>query len=218
MSGSLRELIAAGSREAGTDLSPPAVEQLIILMLELRKWNRKINLTAISADREIIVKHIIDSLTVSPLIPDGARVMDMGSGGGFPSIPLAIARPDLRIVSVDATLKKIHFQRHVIRLLSLNNLDALQARGESLAGSHGGEFEVVLSRAFSSLPDFVSLAQPLITSGGRIIAMKGRGGEDEANNSALFLGQRGLVVKNVKKLFLPFTQDERSLITVGPLY
>ena len=215
MNRSLRELLISGAGELRSVLDPSAVDRLLLLMLELRKWNRKINLTAITAEREIVIKHLLDSLTVAPYLPTGVKVLDLGSGGGFPAIPLALVRPDLKITSVDATLKKVHFQRHAVRLLGLDNLDALHARGELLPESHAGRFDVILSRAFSSLPEFISLAQPLLAPGGFIIAMKGRSGEDEAAEAAAFLGERSLVVREVVRLRLPVSGDARSLVVIG---
>jgi 16S rRNA (guanine527-N7)-methyltransferase len=208
-------MLVNGAAELGITLSGSQVDRLLLFMTELRKWNRKVNLTAITAEREIVIKHFLDSLAVVPLIPDGARLLDLGSGGGFPAIPLAVVRPDLDITSVDATLKKIHFQRHVARLLGLERFAALHARGESLPASHGTQFNVVVSRAFSSLPDFITLALPLTVSGGVIIAMKGKGGDDEASGAASFIRERGLFVVTVRRLRLPFTGDERTLIMVG---
>lgn len=215
MSGSLRELLLAGAREIGASLLPADLDRLLILMLELRKWNRKINLTAITDERGIVIKHLLDSLSVAPLLPHGASVIDLGSGGGFPAVPLAMVRSDLKVTSVDATLKKIHFQRHIVRLLGLTNLDPLHARAESLAVSHAGRFDAILSRAFSSLPEFAGLAQPLLAPEGIIIAMKGKSGEEEATAAAPFLDACGLTVREVVRLRLPVTGEERCLVVIG---
>jgi 16S rRNA (guanine527-N7)-methyltransferase len=214
MSMSLRDLLVTGAAELGVPLAASDVDRFLLLMLEIRKWNRKINLTAITGEREIVIKHYLDSLTVVRFLPEGARVLDLGSGAGFPAIPLALVRRDLNITSVDATLKKIHFQRHAARLLGLNNFAALHARGESLAVSHATQFDVVLSRAFSSVPDFASLAQPLLAPGGIIIAMKGMSGNEEATTAAPFLTECGLVVREVIRLRLPLSGDERSLVMI----
>lgn len=214
MKESLRELLVNGAGKLGLNLDPQAVDLLLLLMLELRKWNRKINLTAITGEREIVVKHLLDSMTVVPLLAVGARVLDVGSGGGFPAIPLALVRPDLQVTSVDAVAKKIFFQRHVARLLGVGNLDALHVRGESLTESHAGRFDVILSRAFSSLPEFVSLARPLLAPGGVIIAMKGKSGREEATAALPFLTECGLTVREVVRLRLPVSGDERSLVVI----
>jgi 16S rRNA (guanine527-N7)-methyltransferase len=215
MSRSLRELLDSGAGELGMTLIPSVADRLLLFMMELRKWNRKINLTAITTERGIIIKHLLDSLTVVSHLPQGARLLDLGSGGGFPCIPLALVRPDLKVTSVDATLKKIHFQRHAARLLGLSNFEALQARGDTLAQTHGESFDLVLSRGFSSLPEFVSLAKPLLAPGGVIIAMKGKSGSEEAAEAAPFLEEQGLVVREVVRFRLPASGDERSLVILG---
>jgi 16S rRNA (guanine527-N7)-methyltransferase len=184
-------------------------------MLELRKWNRKFNLTAITREREIIVKHFLDSLTLVPHLPEGARLLDLGSGGGFPAIPLALVRPDLDVLSVDAAEKKIFFQRHAARLLGLQRFTALHARGELLAESHAGGFDVIVSRAFSSLDRFIALARPLLAPGGLIIAMKGRWGEGEAAEAAPFLAEQELGVRQAVRLRLPVSGDERNLVVIA---
>jgi 16S rRNA (guanine527-N7)-methyltransferase len=215
MSGSLHDVLHSGAAVVGVSLSESHIDRLLLLMLELRKWNRKFNLTAITKEREIIVKHFLDSLTVTPLLPDCARLLDLGSGAGFPAIPLALVRPDLDVISVDAAEKKIFFQRHVARLLGLQRFAALHARGELLAESHAGGFDVIVSRAFSSLDRFIALSRPLLAPGGMIIAMKGKWGEDEAADAYPFLAEWELVVRQVVRLRLPVSGDERSLVVIA---
>ena len=215
MRGSLHDLLLNGAEEIGVFLSESHSERLLLLLLELRKWNRKFNLTAITKEREIIVKHFLDSLTVAPILPECARVLDLGSGGGFPALPLAMVRTDLQVTSVDAVEKKIFFQRHVARLVCLENFIALHARGESLGEGHVGRYDVILSRAFSSLPDYVTLARPLLAPGGIIIALKGKSGGEEMTDAEPFLTERGLIVREVVQLRLPVSGDERSLVVIG---
>jgi len=208
-------MLLYGAAEFGVSLSESHIDRLLRLMLELRKWNRKFNLTAIKREREIIVKHFLDSLTMVTLLPDCARVLDLGSGGGFPAIPLALIRPDLDVLSVDAAEKKIFFQRHAARLLGLQKFTTLHARGELLAKSHAGGFDVIVSRAFSSLPRFITLAQPLMAPGGTIIAMKGKWGDADATDAAPFLAEQELGVRQVVRLRLPVSGDERTLVVIA---
>jgi 16S rRNA (guanine527-N7)-methyltransferase len=208
-------MLLYGAAEFGVSLSDSHIDRLLLLMLELRKWNRKFNLTAITREREIIVKHFLDSLSVVPLLHDGARVLDLGSGGGFPAIPLALVRPDLDVLSVDAAEKKIFFQRHAARLLGLQRFSTLHARGELMAESHAGRFDVTVSRAFSSLPRFITLARPLMAPGGTIIAMKGKWGEDDAADVAPKLAEQELGVRQVVRLRLPVSGDERTLVVIA---
>jgi 16S rRNA (guanine527-N7)-methyltransferase len=215
MSETLHDMLLNGAAESGVSLTERHIDGLLLLMLQLRKWNRKFNLTAITKEREIVVKHFLDSLTVVPLIPEGSRVLDIGSGGGFPAIPLALVRSDLDVTSVDAAEKKIFFQRHAVRLLGIERFTALHARGESLRAEHVGRYNVILSRAFSSLSDFATLAQPLLAPGGVIIAMKGRSGSEDVTVAAPLLMECGLVVREVMDLRLPVSGDVRSLVVMG---
>lgn len=212
MNGSLRELLITGAAELGVSLSGEVIDRFFLLMQELRRWNQKINLTAITDDREIIIKHILDSMCVAHLLPDGANVLDLGSGGGFPAIPLALVRPDLRITSIDSVGKKIFFQRHAARLLALERFSAVHARGESLDDGHIGNYDIILSRAFSSISHFTIMVQSLLAKDGTIIAMKGKNGEEEAQEAKPLLEARGFEVQEVIRIRLPVTDDERNLV------
>ena len=209
-----KELFSRGAAELGIALSPRELGKFHAFAGELQKWSRKINLTAITGDEEIAVKHFLDSLTLLKVIGHKGRLLDIGSGGGFPAIPLKIARHDLRIVSVDAVEKKIIFQRHAARLLGLHDFEALHARGEELARGYAGSFDWVVSRAFSDIPTFVRIALPLLADRGRIVAMKGRGGRDEAETVAASLAELGVRVVEIIEFRLPVSGDARSLIVM----
>jgi 16S rRNA (guanine527-N7)-methyltransferase len=142
-------------------------------------------------------------------------MLDIGSGAGLPALPIKIVRPEISVVSVDAVAKKIHFQRHVARLIQLNGFEAVHARVESLHQSHAGRFDVITSRAFSDLGQFVTLAAPLLADGGRIIAMKGPASESEmAEGSSIFEAYQ-LKVSSVQSYGLPGNCGERRLITIS---
>lgn len=142
---------------------------------ELLQWNRTTNLTAITDPLDVAVKHVVDALAAASWIESGSRLMDAGSGGGFPGIPLKIARPDLSVVLVDSVRKKVSFLKHVIRTLALNDIEAVHGRLEDLSETahFAGQFDLVVCRAFSSLGAFVRLARPFLSPTGRLLAMKG---------------------------------------------
>jgi len=146
---------------------------------EITKWNRKVNLTAIIAIDEIVVKHYIDSLILTQRIGARECILDVGSGAGLPSIPLKIVRPDISVLSVDAVSKKVMFQKHVARLLQFRDFEVKHCRVEQLGVNYEQKFDVITSRAFTNLGNFIRLATPFLKPGGRLLAMKGPGWEDE---------------------------------------
>jgi 16S rRNA (guanine527-N7)-methyltransferase len=210
-------LLLEGAASLGLNLDEDQIGKFSALVLELSKWNRKINLTAIRGSREVIVKHLLDSLTLPAHINIQGKLLDIGSGAGFPSIPLSILRPDLAIVSVDAVQKKILFQKHITRTLKLANLTAVHARAEALTDSSTERYDFILSRAFSSLKAFAEISLPLLADDGKIVAMKGAGGREEAQKSESELAGLMMTIEQVIEFRLPVTGDNRSLIVLSKL-
>lgn len=210
-----KDLLVRGAAQLGVELTPAQVGKFSVFAAELRKWNRKINLTAITTEREIVLKHFVDSLSLCRAVDGGGKLLDLGSGGGFPVIPYAILHPKSEAVSVDAVEKKIIFQRHAGRLLGLSHFEAIHARGEELAGRFAGHFDWAVSRAFSDIPTFVRMALPLLAPGGKIVAMKGQGGREETETSKPALALLGVEILQLVEFTLPFSGDRRSLIVMG---
>ncbi len=183
---------------------------------ELLKWNSKVNLTSITDENEIVIKHFIDCLHLAPHVLNEDLLLDIGSGGGLPVIPLKIVRPDTMMVSVDAVGKKINFQRHVIRMLGLKNIEALHMRIEDLEKTRAGKFSLITSRAFTRLDHFAVLASPLLASGGRIIAMKGLGADDEIAESSDVLRSLGFSITSQHAYRLPNNMGTRALVVMEP--
>lgn len=210
-----RELLVRGAQELGVTLTAAELGRFYQFAAELKKWSKKINLTAITTDEEIAVKHFLDSLTLLKMVGQRGRLLDIGAGAGFPAIPLKIVRHDLQVTTVDAVEKKVIFQRHAARVLALHAFEALHARGEELAVRYAGSFDWVVSRAFADIPTFVRIALPLIRENGVIIAMKGRGGREEAKLVAAALAEVGVQVTDVVEFRLPISGDARSLIVMA---
>jgi len=208
------ELLERQLAQMNIGLSRQTVDALVTFLDELLRWNRRINLTAITDPRAAVEKHLTDSLTLLPLLRGEERVLDLGSGGGFPCIPLKIALPGLRVFSVDAVQKKIVFQRHAVRLLGLDRFEAFHGRAEDLPQLPGcaAGFDVVLSRAFTSLASFAALARPCMAPGGRLVAMKGADGERELTEAREQLEALGLLCREVRRLRLPDSGAERTLL------
>jgi 16S rRNA (guanine527-N7)-methyltransferase len=213
----IRPDLEKGLLEMNLSISDECIQSFELFAFELKKWNRKVNLTAICKDSDIAVKHVIDSLQFASCITANDVVLDIGSGAGIPAIPLKILKPDVTIVSVDAVGKKIMFQRHIARLLGLKGFEALHARVETLQSTHAGFFDVISSRAFSKLDAFVALASPLLKSGGKIIAMKGPDVQAEMDAARDELRHLGFEISSVQNYSLPMNKGGRSLVTISEL-
>lgn len=211
MSSVIGDMVAQEALAMGLSLSEREKDSFALYAAELKKWNSKVNLTAITKDREIAIKHFVDSLTLAQYVTAADRLLDIGSGAGLPIIPLKIISPEIPMVSVDAVAKKIHFQRHVIRLLKLRNIEAIHARVEELHETHRHSFSIITSRAFTRLDRFVSLAAPLLSEGGMLIAMKGGQAEDEIAESGEVVHAGGFSVASIQRYTLPLGMGERVL-------
>ena len=163
--------IAEGAAALGCELSAGQAGQLARLLGELERWNRRINLTAIRDLDEMVSGHILDSLAVRPMLR-GRAILDIGTGAGFPGLPLAIVEPARRFVLLDSNGKKISFVREMIGALGLGNADPVKARAEDYAP--GSRFDTVIARALASLPDLVGLSSHLVADDGQLLALKGK--------------------------------------------
>jgi 16S rRNA (guanine527-N7)-methyltransferase len=188
-----RQTVIAGARSVGLDLSVNQARRMGKHAMELLQWNRVNNLTTITDPLNVAIKHYVDSLAAVAWIGDNTRVLDAGSGGGFPGIPLKIVRPDLSITMVDRVRKKVSFLKHAIRVLGLGDIDAVHGRLEDLGGlpQYREQFDVVVCRAFSSLGDFATLTAPFLTPGGSLLAMRGR--DADLNHQAVSWSDEGLL-------------------------
>ena len=163
--------ITAGVERLQQDLSATAVEKMARLLTDLEHWNLHINLTAISDPEAMISRHLLDSLAVRPMLA-GRRVLDVGTGAGFPGLALAIAEPELEFLLVDSNGRKISFVRHVIGALGLLNATAVKARAEDYAPAE--RFDTVIARALASTPRLLELAGHLLRKEGILLALKGK--------------------------------------------
>ena len=155
----------------GVSLAPADAARLLGLLDELERWNRSYNLTAIESREEMLTHHLLDSLAISPDLA-GTRIADVGTGGGFPGLPLAIVNPARQFTLIDSSGKKVRFVAHAARTLELRNVTAVHSRAETLRPKV--PFDTVTARALAPLPELLALLAPLCGPKTRVLAMKGR--------------------------------------------
>ncbi len=208
-----KRILIQGAKIFGVSLDEKILDAFDLFLKELLKWNQKINLTAIRKEREIIIKHFLDSLSVRPYLAESAFVLDIGSGAGFPGIPLKIVDPVLKVTLLDSVRKKVDFQRHIIRRLGLGGIEAIHGRAEDQEVRQKMEhrFDCVLSRAFSELQTFLLLGGSFLKIRGIALAMKGelKGEEVDALNKEGNLHYRLL---RIVPFTLPFTSLKRTIL------
>ncbi len=209
------EVLTAGASELGVLLTPAQVSLFLEYLNNLKFWNKKINLTGTRDDKDIIINHFLDSMTILPFISEGSRLLDIGSGAGFPGIPLKIVMPTLIITLLDSASKKVFFMREAIRKLSLNGIKAVCGRAEDVNnGVPRSHFQFVVSRAVGKLEDLTKLGIPYLDENGKIILMRGPNGlrewEQLTHKSALRLR-----LSQSKSLSLPFTRHRRVILVIA---
>lgn len=192
------------------------LEEFYKYMCLLIEWNEKMNLTAIIEPKEIILKHFIDSLTILNEIEDKNTLIDIGTGAGFPGIPLKIAKPNLKVVLLDSLNKRILFLNEVINKLELENIETIHARVEDIGKNikYREKFEIVTSRAVANLAILSEYMIPLTKIGGKCICMKGSSIKDEINESQKAINLLGGKVEKIDEFVLPSTDIKRNIIVI----
>ncbi len=201
-----KQRLAEGVAQLAAPLDESQVDLLWRYAHMLRERNAHVNLTSIVSPEGILTLHMLDSLSVASHLGDAATVVDVGTGGGFPGIPLAVAFPDKRFTLIDGTQKKVRFVAEAIEQLDIRNATALAARAENLPKDR--QFGVVVARAVATLAELVHNAGRLVAPGGRLLAMKGRLPEEEIREVP-----RGWRAE-VKKLVVPGLDAERHLVSL----
>jgi 16S rRNA (guanine527-N7)-methyltransferase len=208
-----KNLLMEGAKGFGIYLDGKEIESFELYLKELLKWNQKVNLTGIRTEKGIVLKHFLDSLSVCPHLPSISSLLDIGSGAGFPGIPLKIVLPSLEITLIDSIRKKVDFQRHIIRMLGLKGMEAIHGRvqDKEILHSMGGRFDLVISRAFTDLQNLLLLSFPFVKKGGIVLAMKGELDNKEIRLFSEIEKTRYQLQKTIP-LSLPFGDFKRTIL------
>jgi 16S rRNA (guanine527-N7)-methyltransferase len=205
-------LLQEGAAQVGVPLRDEQVKCFTAYLKELNQWRRRINLISRKDDQEIIVKDFLDSLTIVKYLPLNSSVMDLGSGAGFPGIPVKIVRPDLKLLLLEATRKKVFFLKDVQRVLGLSGIE-IRWSGEGRGVEDlSGVFDFVASRAFGFLLKFAAEGIVFLKRGGILLAMKGKKGREELEENLSSLEEMGLKLFFREEIRLPYLHHERILI------
>jgi 16S rRNA (guanine527-N7)-methyltransferase len=200
------DTLKSGAQQLGVALDDEAARKLLRLLDELDVWNERMNLTAIRDRGQQITKHLLDSLSVYSFL-HGTRIADIGTGAGFPGLPLAIVAPQMHFTLLDSTAKKLKFIDHVVALLGLSNVETVHTRAESYRPKE--RFDCIVSRAVGPVENFVKWSGHLCVGGGRLLAMKGRYPTDE-----LAKLPSGWKLAAVHRLTVPGLDEERHLVEI----
>lgn len=199
-------LLIEGLRELNLEHDEHIISQFIKYLNELKRWNRAYNLTSLKKNEDIIIKHFFDSLLYLKAIPYGKwDICDIGSGAGFPAIPMSIVRPDLKIYPIEPSRKKTAFLRHIKRVLLLNNIEIIESRVEEVRDCL---FDIGVSRALFDIKDIVKRASHVLRSEGFFVLNKGPKINEELKSLP------GNIKVEVMKVSLPFTKIDRNIVII----
>ena len=207
-------------REYGKEISIEFTEEQLNKFYKymnfLLEWNKKINLTAITDQKEVILKHFIDSLTVLKYIKKGQKLIDIGTGAGFPGIPIKILREDVEITLLDSLNKRIKFLDETIQLLKLKNIKTIHSRVEDLGKNkeYREKFDIVISRAVANLSTLSEYMIPLVKVEGKCICMKGSDVKEEIEKSKHAINLLGGEIERIDNFILPKSDNKRNIIII----
>ncbi len=217
----MKELARQVHRQLGFRLNPAQLEALATYEGELLEWNTRHNLTAIRDPQEIRIKHFLDSMTCLLALRDSPaeRMVDVGTGAGFPGLPLKILYPAMRLTLVESVGKKADFCRHVVKKLSLDSVDIVQERAETLGRipAHREQYDWAVARAVATLPVLAEYLLPLVRVGGSMLAMKGESAPAEAHTAERALRILGGHLRQLVPVTLPGVAEGRYLVMVDKI-
>ena len=216
---SIDELASHAKSLLGIALSDAQLSQFRQLTALLLNWNARLNLTRITDPAEIAIKHYLDSLTLLSVLPEikRERLLDVGTGAGFPGLPVAIALPQLRLTLLDSTAKKLRFVEAAGEALGLDNIRVLHARAEDAGrnDTQRGTYDFVAARAVVRMPALMEYTLPMTKRGGMVIAMKGESASDETDSAAKAIAALGGELSAINEVRLPGLDKPRHLVIVN---
>ena len=207
------------TNQIGIKLSEEKIKNFYNYMNLLLEWNEKINLTAITEPNEVILKHFVDSLTINKYIGDNARLIDVGTGAGFPGIPLAIVNEKIAITLLDSLNKRINFLNEVKAKINLKNVETIHSRVEDFGQDKNQreKYDVATSRAVAPLNILIEYLLPLVKVGGKCICMKGSNAEEEIENAKNAIRILGGEIEKIEEIELPESDIKRTIIIIKKL-
>lgn len=223
MSEVFKESLQNGASLVGLSLTPEVMENLAKFNRLVMEWNQKFNLTSITEDKESAEKHFIDSLLLAKVVGEQIntkiKMCDVGSGAGFPGVPIKLAFESVDLTLLDSLNKRISFLQFVIDQFKLNNVSAVHARVEDFANMtvHRENYDVVTSRAVARLNVLAEYCLPLVRVGGQFLAMKGPDAGNEVEEAEKAVATLGGKIESVNKFILPFSNDERNIVVIQKL-
>ena len=212
-------ILSEGLKSWDIEIKEEEKKQFRVFMDTLLEYNKVMNLTTIEEPLEIYTKHFLDSLsclTIEELNKEGLKVIDVGTGAGFPSIPIKIVRPDINMTLLDSLNKRVLFLKEVGTRLDLSNVEYLHSRAEDAAGNekYREQYDIVLARAVASLPVLLEYCTPFLKKGGYFICQKGPSAELEAEQSKKALSVLGCSLEYIKEVDIPFTDLNHKILVI----
>lgn len=212
----IKSFLVQKALENGINISEQEANKFYIYMMNLIEWNQKINLTAIKEEKDIIIKHFIDSIIINEKMT-GNKVMDIGSGAGFPGIPLKIMNDNFEVTLLDSVNKKVNFMNDSIRKIGLENIEAIHARAEDMAHEkvYREQYDVVVSRAVANMSTLVEYMIPFVKVGGKCLCLKGPNSEEEIELAKNAIKKLGGKIEDV--ISYKIENNERCLVVISKI-
>ena len=213
-----KRVLIDGFKELGLNVSEEMIDKLGVVKEIMLQWNEKVNLTSITEEREVYIKHFLDSATclATGYIKDGMKVIDVGTGAGFPGIPVKILKDQLEMTLLDSLNKRVSYLNEVLKKLGLQNITAIHARAEEAGSSniHREVYDIVLSRAVASMNVLCEYCMPFAKMGGYFLCQKGPDIGTELEESRSAIKVLGGVVREVLEYQLPFSEIKHNIIII----